>query len=134
MLAPMRKLHTSGSDVEILVQEGGTKKFRVPKEKARGLLLLLSEFRVDDHHSTRLGGDSVPSDEVFRELDAKFARAGAALQGARLKEALTQTKLAQQLKVSQTDLSKMEHGKRTIGKQMAHRLAQALKVDYRIFL
>lgn len=132
MLAPTKKHPTSG-DIEVLVREDGIKRFRLPKEKAKGLVLLLSEFRIKNHHSMR-GGDAVPSDKVFRELDAKFGRAGAALQGARLKEGFTQVGLAQQLKISQTDLSKMEHGKRTIGKQMAHRLATALKVDYRIFL
>ena len=36
--------------------------------------------------------------------------------------------------VSQTHISEMEHGKRPIGKDMARRLAKALKVNYRVFL
>jgi ribosome-binding protein aMBF1 (putative translation factor) len=77
---------------------------------------------------------ALSSEKVFKELDLEFGRAGAVLQGARLKEELTQVELAEMLNISQTDLSKMEHGKRTIGKKMAHRLAEALKIDYRVFL
>ena len=132
----MKKPRTSasGSDVEIVVHEGGVKKFRVPKDKAKGLVLLLDEFRVADESSKTESRDTVPADEVFKELDEKFGRAGAALQGARHKEGLTQVELAEKLRVSQADLSKMEHGKRSIGKRMARKLAHALKVDYRIFL
>ena len=129
----MKKPRTN--EVEIVVHEGGEKRFRVPKEKAKGFLLLLNEFRVtcDDDKSER-DSESVPASEVFRELDEKFGRAGGALQGARLKEGLSQVELAEILRISQSDLSKMEHGKRSIGKRMARKLAHALKVDYRVFL
>lgn len=136
MSAPMKKprISSSGGSVEIVVHEGGVKKFRVPKDKAKGLVLLLDEFRVADEPGKRESRDTVPADEVFKELDEKFGRAGAALQGARHKEGLTQVELAEKLRISQADLSKMEHGKRSIGKRMARKLAHTLKVDYRIFL
>jgi DNA-binding transcriptional regulator YiaG len=127
MSVPMKKPRTKATSdyVEIVVHEQGKRHFRVPADKARGLVLLLNEFEVET---------SVPADEVFKELDEKFGRSGVALQGARLKEGLSQVALAEKLKISQGDLSKMEHGKRTIGKGMAKRLSRILKVDYRVFL
>lgn len=121
----MKKLRTD--DVEIIVREGTEKKFRISREVAHGLILILNEYR-------KYFQETVPADEVFREIDEKYSRPGAALQGARLKEDLSQVELAEKLGISQADLSKMEHGKRSIGKAMAKRLARYLKIDYRIFL
>ena len=131
MSAPMKKPLIK-NEVEILIREGDEKVFRVSREKAKGLILLLDEFRVKRKELEN--NEAVPSHEVFREMDEKFGRAGAALQGARLKEGLSQVELAKKLRIHQSDLSKMEHGKRSIGKRMARKLAHALKVDYRIFL
>ena len=47
---------------------------------------------------------------------------------------LSQKALAHLVGVSQAHISEMEHGKRPIGKDMARRLAKALKVNYRVFL
>lgn len=73
--------------------------------------------------------ESVPWEEVYPNYDATVA-----LRGARKREGLTQKQLAQLIGISQTHISEMEHGKRTIGKEMAKRLANSLKVDYRVFL
>ena len=115
--------------VDIIILGGIIQKFRVPRQKVQGLLLLLQEFKIGEETPK-----TVPSEEVFKNLDKQFSRPGAALQGARLKEELSQIALAKKLCVSQGDLSKMEHGKRPIGKKMAKRLSKILKVDYRIFL
>ena len=73
--------------------------------------------------------NSVPWRDVFPKFNATVA-----LRGARKKEGLTQEELANLLEISQTNISQMEHGKRPIGKKMAHRLAKVLNVDYRAFL
>ena len=77
---------------------------------------------------------SLVIDEVFPELKDKNERVAAALRGARYKAEMTQAQLAQKINSAQGDLSKMEHGKRPIGKNMAQRIASILKVDYRIFI
>ena len=59
---------------------------------------------------------------------------GIALAGARTKESLTQVQLARLTGIPQRHISEMEHGKRPIGKERAKRLAEALKVDYHVFL
>lgn len=51
-----------------------------------------------------------------------------------MKEGLSQVELSGLTGIPQRHISEMEHGKRTIGKEIARRLAKALNVDYRIFL
>lgn len=47
---------------------------------------------------------------------------------------MTQRELAKRLGISPANLSAMEHGRRTIGKEMAKWIAEILNVDYRCFL
>jgi transcriptional regulator with XRE-family HTH domain len=75
------------------------------------------------------GLESVPVQEVYPDFNGSVA-----LRGARKRETLTQKELAHLVGISQTHISEMEHGKRPIGKDMARRLAKALKVNYRVFL
>ena len=56
------------------------------------------------------------------------------LRGSRHKAEMTQQELAETLGINQHHISEMENGKRPIGKEMAKRLAQVFKIDYRIFL
>lgn len=42
--------------------------------------------------------------------------------------------LAKKIAISEADLLKMEHGKRSIGLKMAKRLSKVLTIDYRVFL
>lgn len=56
------------------------------------------------------------------------------LKGLCYREDLSQIELAKILNISQTNLSAMENGRRTIGKELAKRIAEKLVVDYRNFL
>lgn len=56
------------------------------------------------------------------------------LRGSRYKAELTQKQLAELLNISQHHISEMENGKRSIGKEMAKRLAKLFNTDYRLFL
>ncbi len=123
MPVPMRKLPTE----EIELVSIGDKTFHIPIEKARAMLVLLK----GEEARTEL---TIPSEEVFKNLDLKYSRPGVALRGARGKEDMSQVELAEKLGVTQSDLSKMEHGKRPIGKKMAKRLSKILDIDYRVFL
>ena len=109
----------------------GEKKFQVSKEKARAFLVLLKDEQFALRNEDE---DTIPSDEVFKDEIAKYTKPGLALRGARQKENLSQVQLAKKLKIDQTDLSKMEYGKRPISKKMAKRLAEILNIDYRVFL
>jgi len=77
---------------------------------------------------------SIPWREVAKGNIKKYTESGLALRGARFKAELTQRELAVAIGVLPHHISEMEHGKRTIGKEMAHRLAKALDVNYKVFL
>lgn len=115
--------------VEITIGKSRPRLFLVPKEKAQGLVQVLKEFEISDNTT-----GFVEVNEVFPELADDKKRPAAALRGARLKEGLSQVALAEKLGVTQGDLSKMENAKRPIGKKMAIRLGETLRIDYRIFL
>jgi hypothetical protein len=76
---------------------------------------------------------SIPWRDAFPELtDSEIP--GLSLRGARHREGLTQVELAHLSGIPQRHLSEMENSKRAIGKDRAHKLADVLDVDYRIFL
>jgi len=77
---------------------------------------------------------SIPWREVARSNIEKYTEAGLALRGARYKAGLTQAKLAEKLEILPHHISEMEYGKRPIGKKMAHKLAEVLDVNYKVFL
>ena len=59
---------------------------------------------------------------------------GALLKGARYKEGMSQEQLSQASGIARRHISEMESNRRSIGKERARRLAEVLKVDYRVFL
>ncbi|MES2345808.1 MAG: helix-turn-helix transcriptional regulator [Chlamydiota bacterium] len=72
--------------------------------------------------------------EAAKKDIAKHSEGGQMLRGSRHKGDITQKELADSLGISQHHISEMENGKRPIGKEMAKRLAEFFKTDYRIFL
>jgi predicted transcriptional regulator len=70
--------------------------------------------------------------EVFPEYIGKGQEL--ALRAYRLREGLTQKQLAERTGISQHHISELETGKRTIGKERAKKLAEALHCDYRQLL
>ena len=82
-------------------------------------------FKVDDPMSSK---------EVTKRISGDLPEWAIALKGLRYREGLTQTELGEMLGVEQTNISKMEQGKRPIGKTIAKRIAKVFKSDYRIFL
>ena len=76
--------------------------------------------------------DYYTPEELSPEL--KTNRAGVCIRGGRVKEGLTQKQLAERIGIAQHHISEMENGKRTVGKEMAKKLAKVLNVDYRVFL
>ena len=113
---------TKTHHTEVIIE---SQTFLIPKSKTLGLINQLKRYRVKE---------SVSSDEVLGGIYKKHGKAGTLLQGLRYRENLTQAELAKLIKVTQGDLSKMEHGKRPVGKEVAKRLAAIFKSDYRLFL
>lgn len=125
-----RRIRAHKMDATVTVKptpEEHTLVFEIPKRAFSEVMSVLN----------RLGKpvrDNISADEVFKHLDAKYGQAGAILRGARAKEGLTQKDLAAKTGIEQADLSKMENGKLTIGRERAKRLGVVLKIDYRVFL
>lgn len=59
---------------------------------------------------------------------------GVCLKVERERKGITQAELSAVTGIPQPHISQMERGKRPIGKKIAHQLAEALHVDYRVFL
>ena len=78
--------------------------------------------------------DYTSVDDLFGDLTQKSGEPGVLLKGLRYREGFSQITLAKQLNISQTNLSAMENGRRSIGKELAKRIADIFELDYRIFL
>jgi DNA-binding XRE family transcriptional regulator len=112
----MKTHHTKNS---VLLTDG-TKQYLIPKNVA-------NDYIVDPD-------DSIPAEVVFADLNRKYTKAGALLKGVRVREGLNQEEFAKVIGVEQANLSKMENGKRAIGRTVAQRIAKAFDLNYKIFL
>lgn len=79
-------------------------------------------------------GQRVLPEDIFVNIEKKYTKAGVLLRGTRHREGLTQIEMAKKINVTQADLSKMESGKRPIGKIVAKRIEKIFGVNYRYFL
>ena len=126
MSAPMK---TPRIKTDVPIQVGGKKPrlFLVPKKEIGAILSRLEEFEIDE-------GGAIPWRESVQDLIHKQSEPGVMVRGGRVKEGLSQIALAEKLGIPAPNVSEMEHGKRTIGKAMAKRLAKILNLDYKVFL
>jgi len=76
--------------------------------------------------------DSIPAEELFPDLLTNPA--GVYLKGIRSRECLTQVQLSELTGIPRRHISEMESGKLAICKATAHKLADVLNADYRLFL
>ena len=97
----------------------------------RGRLYLLPKSVAQKY---RTSDDSISSEAFFLEHEKKYTKPGMLIRGIRIREGYTQEEFAQLIHVSQANLSKMELGKRPIGKEMAKRIAKAFDINYRSLL
>lgn len=78
--------------------------------------------------------DSVPASDVFPDLKDPQKRIGIVFRGIRYKNDLTQAEVAKRLGIDQSDVSKIEKGKRPVGKALAKKIEKEFGIDYRRFL
>jgi DNA-binding XRE family transcriptional regulator len=115
---------------EIVVTDGNkTRKFKVPHKTGRGFLTLLESLNYQDDVD-----EFIPAEDIFPDLKDPVKSIGIALRGIRSKFQLTQEQVAQRLGIDQSDVSKMEKGKRPIGKALAKKIQKEFGIDYRRFL
>jgi len=73
--------------------------------------------------------ETVSLEEIFPDIHA-----GSAIRGLRYREGMTQAQLAGKIGVKPYYISEMEKGMHPIGKEMAKRLAEALRTDFSVFI
>mgnify|MGYP001570398983 CR=1 FL=1 len=127
MSVPMKTRRTK-SAVKIVVGEHQPMLFLVPRKTAVGVVELLRPF------VSHVPKSEVSADVVFEDLYGRNGKAGTVIKGFRVRDSMTQERLAAKLGATQGDVSAMEHGRRPIGKTMAARLAKVFNTDYRVFL
>lgn len=76
--------------------------------------------------------EATPWEKLAADRIKRYTKAGLALKGARIREGYSQKMLAKKCGISQENLSKMENGKRPIGKKVAERLSKALQIDIKL--
>jgi DNA-binding XRE family transcriptional regulator len=115
--------------IEISIRDGAKRKlFLVPLNKANAIEVLLKDEPQDED------GAFVEAGKVFPDLRDPEKRPFITFRGIRAKTGLTQEELAERLGISQADVSKIERGKRPIGKALAKKIEKEFKIDYRRFL
>ncbi len=119
MSAHTRKHHTNHDNNIIRIRHAGMV-YQFPKKVAE-------KYRVDDDKS-------ISADDVFANINKKYTKPGSLLRGLRARENLTQTAMAKKIKVTQSDISQMENGTRSIGRKIAKRIEKLFGIDYRSFL
>ncbi len=72
--------------------------------------------------------------DYYKQSYGDFPRWAILLSGLRNREGLTQSQLGEMIGVAQYHISRIERGRRTIGKALAKKLGALFKTDYRIFL
>ncbi len=120
MSAHMKKHHTEKENF-LRIQHAGIV-YQFP-------IAIAAKYRITESDES-----SVASASLFKTINEKYTKPGALLRGLRIRENLTQVELAEQLVVTQSDISQMENGTRKIGRKVALRLAKLFDVNYRSFL
>ena len=118
MSIPMKKRHTKQNNDVICLHHAGH--------------VYLIPVRVAEKY--RIPNEPVEAKAVFANINKKYTKAGALLRGLRIREGLTQVEMARKIQVTQSDISQMEHGTRTIGRKIAQRIEKCFGVDYHAFL
>ncbi len=115
----MRKRHINQGNDVVRMHHGGVI-YQFP-------LKVAEKYRIKK-------GQAVSPDEVFASVNKQYTKPGALLRGLRVRENLTQVEMAKRIKVTQSDISQMENGTRSIGRKVAQRIEALFEVDYREFL
>ena len=114
--------------IEITIRDGAKRKlFLVPSEKANAIETLIKEEPSSDN-------ELIDAGEVFPDLRDPEKRPFVVFRGIRAKTGLTQEEVAERLGITQAEVSKIECGKRPIGKAVDKKIEQAFKIDYRRLL
>ena len=116
--------------IEIAIRDGAKKKlFLVPLDKASAIETLIKDVQRNNE-----GDELFDIGSILPDIRDPEKRRFIVFRSIRTKTGLTQEQLASRLGITQADVSKIERGKRTIGKALAKKIEKEFKIDYRRFL
>lgn len=127
---PTKTLHTNQGDAIIhfsIKGYGKTRNYAVSPKAAERIIPVLEELQVET-----VGELSSFEEEFLAETGLPIYAIN--LRGLREREDLTQEEFGKRINVDRVNISHMERGKRSIGKDIAKRIAQEFDTDYRLFL
>jgi DNA-binding XRE family transcriptional regulator len=114
---------------EVTIKQGGEiTKFKFSAEAGRGLLSFLNGLQSAANEGV------IPAEEAFPDIKDPIKRVGIIFRGIRFKHSLTQAEVAKRLGLEQSDVSKIEKGKRPVGKVLAKKIEKEFGIDYRRLL
>lgn len=115
--------------IEVSKPDGSAKIIQlVPEEKALAILTLIKEEPLNDDDELIDAMDDMPEQKDPKHMIlVRF-------KNLRNRTDMTQEELAQKLGITQAEVSKIETGKRAIGKKLAKKIEKVFKMDYRRFL
>ncbi len=119
MPAPIKKLLTS--KMADIVWEGSH--YDVP-------INVLKQYKTTEN----VTNDFESIESVFEDLIEQYGEPAVILKGLRTRECLSQIEFSEAISVTQQNLSAMEHGRRSIGKKLAKRIAHRFNINYRLLL
>jgi ribosome-binding protein aMBF1 (putative translation factor) len=120
-------------DVRVGVPGGNEISYHIPNSAREKLNSFLKKLDISKNNLVPWE-KATPWEVLAGERIEKYKKAGIVLRGARYRENMSQVDLAKKSGVNQTEISKIENGKRTIGEKVAKKLAKALKFDYRLLI
>ena len=133
----MKMHHTSAkSHSSTFLMSGDGHVFKVPKKIFENYIDKYEVTRKDQIEKAKKNirwEDGVTPGEAFADLNAKYSKRGVLVRGIRHRENLNQADFAKKIGISQSDLSKIENGKRPIGTEIGNRIIKKFKLNNRIF-
>lgn len=134
MLVHTKKHHTKETTIMCLTEQGNV--LKLPKSIARNL----AQYEVQD---VKLIGKikkqikktlTTEPEEAFAQVNEKYGKANALVKAIRLREGMSQTQFAAVIHVMQGDLSKIERGNRSIGREIAQRIGKKFGINPNLLL
>ena len=133
MLEHTKMRRTSPTILVIMMWDNKRVSYSLPETPAtKKKMLEYKKFCEKNSIEITPWDEATPWDELASDRIKRYSKSGIALRGARLREGYSQKVLAKKCGVSQENLSKMENGKRRIGKKVAEKLATTLKINTKL--
>jgi DNA-binding XRE family transcriptional regulator len=133
MSAHMKARPTNPTIIVIMMWDNKEVSYRLPKTpETEKKLLEYKKFCEKKSIEVTPWDKATPWEKLAADRIKRFSKQGLVLRGSRFKLGYSQKTLAKKCGISQENLSKMENGKRPIGKKVANKLAKALKIDVKL--